>query len=83
MTPPSDDPLAQRLAGLPDAPLDPGVSTAVLREARAALEEAPAARLSRLWTGAVLPALLVGCAVAYAVGSVEFLERIYVASAGR
>jgi len=31
----------------------------------------------------VLPALLVGCAVAYAVGSVEFLERIYVASAGR
>ena len=83
MIPPSDDPLAQRLASLPDTPLDPRVSAAVRRKARAALDEGRGARWSRLWAGVVLPAVMVGCAVLYAVDSVQFLERTYVATAGR
>lgn len=83
MTPPSDDPLAKRLALLPDTPLDPRVSAAARRKALAALDEGRGARIQRLWAGVVLPAVMVACGVLYAVDSVQFLERTYVATAGR
>jgi hypothetical protein len=78
-----DDPLA-RLAALPDVPLDAHAVAAVRRRARAVLAEeregGPLARLGRIWTGVLLPAVLVACAVLYAYDSVRLLERTYVAS---
>ena len=83
MTLPNDDMLAKRLAELPDARIDPRFSASVRREARAALEESTGARLTRLWASVMLPAILVGCAVVYAVDAAAFLERTYVATASR
>jgi hypothetical protein len=78
-----DDTLA-RLAALPDLPLAP--HTVVRRRARAALAEeregGRLASLGRLWTGVMLPAVLVAAAVLYAYDSYRFVERTYVASAG-
>ncbi len=83
----SDSDLLARLADLPDVPLDPHAVSAVQRRARAALAEeregGRLARLARLWTGVVLPAVLVASAVLYACDSVAFVERTYLASAGR
>ena len=83
MTLPTDDMLAKRLAELPGAHIDPGVSAAVRRQARAALEERTSGRLTHLWASVLLPALLVGCAVVYAVDAAAFLERTYVTTASR
>jgi hypothetical protein len=83
MTLPNDDMLAKRLAELPEAQIDPRVSAAVRRQARAALEESPSVRFTRLWASVMLPALLVGCAVVYAVDAAAFLERTYVVTASR
>ncbi len=83
----SDSDLLARLADLPDVPLDAHAVAAVRRRARAALAEEREgdrlARLARLWTGVMLPAVLVASAVLYAYGSFEFVERTYIASAGR
>ena len=83
MTQPNDDMLTKRLAELPEARIDPRFSASVRQKARAALDESTSARLTRLWTSVMLPALLVGCAVLYAVDSASFLERTYVATASR
>ena len=83
MTLPDDDILAKRLAELPEAHIDPRLSAAVRQKARAALEESTSVRLTRLWASVMLPALLVGCAVVYAVDGAAFLERTYMATAGR
>jgi len=83
MTPPNDDMLAKRLAELPEVHIDPRVSAAVRMQARAALAESTSVRLTRLWASVMLPALLVGCAVLYAVDEAAFLERTYMATASR
>jgi hypothetical protein len=77
----ADDPLAKELAHLPDDPLDPRAAAAVLRHARGVLEEEGRliARLLRLWTGVLLPAVLLTCAVVYTWGAVQTIEAIYVA----
>lgn len=78
----NDDPLAQKLAALPDDPLDPRAAAAVLRRARGTLVEEgrPAARLARTFSSRVLPAMLVACALVYAWGAVLTLGQVYVAS---
>ena len=75
------DPVADKLAKLPDEPLDPRAAAAVLRRARGVLadEGRAVARLQRLWTGVLLPAVLLGCALVYTVGAVDTIERVYVA----
>lgn len=75
------DPIADKLAKLPDEPLDPRAAAAVLRRARGVLadEGRGVARLQRLWTGVLLPAVLLGCALVYTVGALETIERVYVA----
>ncbi len=82
MIPPNGDPLATKLALLPDDPLDPRAASRVLRHARAVLvdEGRPAARLLRVWTGVLLPAVLVACALFYTWGAFRTLREIYVAS---
>jgi hypothetical protein len=79
MTSPLDDPFANEPPG--SEAIDPRAAAAVLREARAALvdEGRPAARLVRLWTGVVLPAVLVACGLVYTWGAVQTIEHIYVA----
>ena len=76
-----DDPLAEKLARLPDEPLDPRAAAAVLRQARGVLADEGRAvvRLQRLWTGVLLPAVLLGCALVYTVGALDTIERVYVA----
>jgi hypothetical protein len=77
----TDDSIATHLAKLPGEPLDPRAAAAVLRRARATLidEGRPAAQLTRLWTGIVLPAVLLGCAVVYSGGAFQTIQSIYVA----
>jgi hypothetical protein len=81
-----DDIILARLAALPDLPLEPRAVAAVRRRARAALAEerdgGRLAHLGRIWTGVMLPAVLVAAAVLYAYDSYQFVERTYVASAG-
>jgi hypothetical protein len=79
---PHADPIADKLARLPDAPLDPRAAAAVLRRARGVLanEGRAVVRLQRLWTGVLLPAVLLGCAALYTWGAVETIERVYVAA---
>ena len=83
----SDSDLLARLAELPDVPLGAHAVSTVRRRARAALAEeregGRLARLARLWTRVMLPAVLVASAVLYAYDSFEFMERTYLASAGR
>lgn len=78
---PQPDPIADKLARLPDEPLDPRAAAAVLRRARGVLanEGSASVRLQRLWTGVLLPAVLLGCALVYTVGALETIERVYVA----
>jgi hypothetical protein len=82
----NDDPTLARLASLPDLPLDARAVASVRRRARAALAEerdgGRLARLGRVWTGVMLPAVLVASAVLYAYDSLQFVERTYVASTG-
>jgi hypothetical protein len=82
MNPTNGDPLANKLALLPDDPLDPRAASAVLRHARGVLvdEGRPAARLLRVWTGVLLPAVLVACALVYTWGAFRTIESIYVAA---
>ena len=79
MNPHLDDPFAN--APPSGEAIDPRAAAAVLREARAVLIEEwrPAARFVRVWTGVVLPAVLVACGLLYTWGAVETIERIYVA----
>lgn len=81
MNPDNDDPIATHLAHLPGDPLDPRAAAAVLRRARAVLidEGRPAAQLARLWTGVLLPAVLVACAIVYSGGAFQTIQSIYVA----
>ena len=76
------DPLANKLRQLPDDPLDRRAAAAVLRHARAAYidEGRPAARFLRVWTGVLLPTVLVACAVVYSWGAFRTIESIYVAA---
>ena len=76
------DPLANKLAQLPDNPLDRRAAAAVLRHARGTFidEGRPAARFLRVWTGVLLPAVLVACALVYTWGAFRTLETIYVAT---
>lgn len=83
MTEPTDDPLAQRLAELPEARLDPRVARAIHKQARTALEGRRAERLTHLWTSVLLPAVLVTCATMYTVDAAMLLKSIYVVSASR
>ncbi len=82
----NDDDTLARLAALPDLPLAPHTVAVVRRRARVALAEeregGPLARLGRMWTGVMLPAVLVAAAVLYAYDSYRFVERTYVASSG-
>lgn len=82
MNPHPDDPIANELANLPGDPLDPRAAAAVLRHARAVLvdEGRPLVRVLRLWTGVLLPAVLLGCALFYTLGAIHALETIYVAA---
>ncbi|NUP11934.1 MAG: hypothetical protein HOW73_38295 [Polyangiaceae bacterium] len=80
MNSPDDDALATMLAELPEPVLDPRVRAAVHREARAALTEDRGARVAHVWSTVVLPLVLVGCAVVYAVDAFQCLEHTYVAS---
>jgi hypothetical protein len=76
------DPLANTLARLPDDPLPPRAAAAVLRRARGVLvdEGRPTAKLQRFWSGVLLPAVLLACALVYSVGAVQTIERVYVAA---
>ena len=78
---PHTDPIADKLARLPDEPLDPRAAAAVLRRARGVLanESSAVVRLQRLWTGVLLPAVLLGCALVYTLGALQTIERVYVA----
>jgi hypothetical protein len=82
MNPDPSDPVAAKLALLPDDPLGPRAAAAVLRHARGVLidEGRPAARLLRVWTGVLLPTVLVACALVYTWGALRALETIYVAA---
>lgn len=82
MNPTPGDPLANKLARLPDEPLGPRAAAAVLRHARGVFidEGRPTARLLRVWTGVLLPAVLVTCALVYSWGAFRALETIYVAA---
>jgi hypothetical protein len=82
MNPHESDPLAAELGQLPDDPLDPRAAAAVLRRARGVLEDEgrPTTKLLRLWTGVLLPAVLLTCAVVYSVGAFQTIESIYVAA---
>lgn len=82
MTLETSDPLANKLAQLPDDPLDRRASAAVLRHARSTFidEGRPAARFLRVWTGVLLPTVLVACALVYTWGAFRTLESIYVAA---
>ena len=76
------DPLANKLAQLPDDPLDRRAVAAVLRQARSAfIDEGRApARFLRVWTGVLLPTVLVACALVYTWGAFRTIESIYVAA---
>lgn len=78
---PHVDPIADKLARLPDEPLDPRAAAAVLRRARGVLADEGRAvvRLQRFWTGVLLPAVLLGCALVYTLGALQTIERVYVA----
>ncbi len=82
MTPETSDPLANKLAQLPDDPLSRRASYAVLRHARGVFidEGRPAARFFRVWTGVLLPTVLVACALVYGWGAFRMIESIYVAA---
>lgn len=77
MTIDADDPLARRLAELPDPQIDAKLSREVRRKAHAALDETRGAMVARVWSAVIVPALLVLCAMDYAVGSAQFLEQTY------
>jgi len=81
MTPLDHDPLANKLALLPGDPLAQRAAATVLRRARGVLIDAgrPAAKLQRFWSGVLLPAVILGCALSYSVGALQTIERIYVA----
>jgi hypothetical protein len=77
------DPLAL-LAALPDEPIDGRVAASVQRRARAVFEgergrSSQWERLSRVFSGSLLPAFLLACALVYAWGAVDTMERIYLA----
>jgi hypothetical protein len=81
MNPESNDPLLDRLRDLPAVPLDNAAVMRVQREARAALEgeRRLEGRIARVWTGSILPALLVTAGLVYAWGSLTWMESVYVA----
>ncbi|MBI4703793.1 MAG: hypothetical protein HY744_22005 [Deltaproteobacteria bacterium] len=77
-----DDPLARDLSALPVAPLDPALSAATLRRARAAL--APPAvpgagwlPVVRAWQATAVPAVLAMAAAFYAAGAAELMARLF------
>ena len=81
------DPLMLSLASLPDEPLDGRVAASVQRRARAVFERSGErrpqwARLSRFFSGSLLPAFLLACALVYVWGSVRVIERVYLAGGG-
>jgi len=80
MNPIPGDPIANKLALLPDDPLSPRAAAAVLRHARGVLidEGQPMARFLRVWTGVLLPTVLVACALVYTWGAFRTIESIYV-----
>ena len=80
----SGDPLARLLAALPDEPLDGRFAASVQRRARLVFEGereriSQWARLSRIFSGRLLPAFLLACAVIYVWGSMQVIERVYLA----
>jgi hypothetical protein len=81
MNPESNDPILERLRDLPVPPLDDAAVGRVRWRAQAALagERRLPVRMVRVWTGSVLPALLVAAGLMYAWRSLTWMESIYVA----
>jgi hypothetical protein len=80
MNPNDPDPILDRLRDLPAPPLDAAAVLRVQRLARAALhaEGQPEARLSRMWTGSLLPALLAAAGLVYTWQSISQMQSIYI-----
>lgn len=80
MNPNEHDPILDSLRDLPAPPLAAAAVLRVQRLARAALEAEgrPEARLSRTWTGSLLPALLVAAGLVYTWQSISQMQSIYV-----